>query len=167
MARNPHLEKPNGGALKPSAVMGTPKKVPMKRVKPKEGYLNGLPADTQEEALAEAPEGITVDDLQRAYLVEVRILEKTWADSPESYPLVRLFYATAPKASRVCSLETTEGIEEESTGEYQFTEEADNYRSSILICSDAGRPPQTFMKANAEEMQSEYQEILRNRHGIE
>lgn len=162
----PRHQKPNGGALSAEARMGEAQRVPMKRKRPNTNWLNQRPADTTEEILNDAPEDVGAGDLQRAYLVEMRICEKTWNDSSESYPFLRLYYATAPFADEIQQMRTSNGIEYDGDGGYQFTEDSIEIRSSILTATDGEPNPTPMDSLSAAEIQLQYQDVLRDEHNI-
>lgn len=169
MARNPYLNKPNGGALKPSATMGQARNVQMARKKPYACFLDRLSDDTVEEVLADAPSDVdaSADDLTRAYLVEIRICEKTWADSHESYPFVYLYYAT-PDVEHIHRVRTTAGVDYDGDGGYELTPAADSeFRSSILTAADGQPHPDAFHGLSPAEVRKQYRRVLRDEHGLD
>lgn len=167
MARNPHLNKPNGGALKPSATMGRAEKFMMDRLKPFAQFLTRLEDDTVEDVLEDAPEDVTEEDLQRAYLVELRVGEKTWRDSHAGYPFARLYYAT--RDLHLYRVQTTTGIiRDTDNGGYRVTDDADDeYRSSILTTGPGRDAPITWRDLSPSEIQDQYRRVLRDEHGLD
>lgn len=166
MARNPYLNKPNGGALKPEATMGRRQYLPMYRKYPKASFLEKLPRDELDEL--DVPDDVDPDALRRAYLVELRFIEKTWADSHASNPMLRAYYTLAD-ASRVFRVSTLKGIEEtdDSAGHLITEEVREKIRSSILVATEGEPAPPAWEDYGPEEVRAQYREVLRDQHGLD
>ena len=139
----------------------------MDRKKPFANFLDRLADDTVEDVLADTPDDASADDLTRAYLVEIRLCEKTWADSHESCPFAYLFYAT-PAVNHIYRVRTTTGVDYDGDGGYELTQAAnDDFRSSILTAADGQPHPQAFHGLSPGDIRTQYRRVLRDEHGLD